>query len=363
MNERYFAKSLLTWHRSHNSRELPWKGEQNPYKIWVSEIILQQTQAAQGQKYYTKFIQHFPDVYALAAAPDHQVYKVWEGLGYYSRCRNMIATARAVTEKYAGHFPEELSGLLQLKGIGPYTAAAIASFAFAKPHAVVDGNVKRVLARFFNIQLPVDQRAGQKLIEKLAQNLVDKKHPAEYNQAIMDFGATVCRPANPDCATCPLRLRCAALREGTVHLLPAKAAKIKVKERFFHYLVITDQDHLFIRHRTKKDIWQHLYDFPLIESNTLLTPDELKLHKAIQPFLAKGILRLEGLSTTFCQKLTHQKITARFIHFHLRRKMDHIMDAVPLPYNEIEHLAFPKIVSDYITGSNQIIKFDGAFLK
>src|SRR5579859_4925347 len=205
-----FTKTLLGWNSSGNFREMPWKGEKDPYKVWLSEVILQQTRVQQGWAYYEKFINAFPTIHDLAVAPEQQIFKLWEGLGYYSRCRNLIATAKKIDAEYNGRFPSSYEEILALKGIGPYTAAAIASFAFGLPHAVVDGNVTRVLSRYFGNSTPIDTVAGKKLYTELADVLLDKGQPDSYNQAIMDFGATICLPRNPLCADCVQQAGCQA---------------------------------------------------------------------------------------------------------------------------------------------------------
>ena len=217
-----FTTLLLKWHKRKNSRTMPWKGEKDPYRIWLSEVILQQTRVDQGWSYYEKFITAFPTIHDLAVAPEQQVFKLWEGLGYYSRCRNLIATAKKIDTEYKGEFPSTYEEILALKGIGPYTAAAISSFAFRLPHAVVDGNVTRVLARYFGEKTPIDTTAGKRLFTELAGNLLDKEHPDVYNQAIMDFGATVCLPRNPLCTDCIQRDDCQARINELTTQLPVK---------------------------------------------------------------------------------------------------------------------------------------------
>jgi A/G-specific adenine glycosylase len=205
IDKKYFTKQLLHWNSTQNNRQMPWKGEKDPFKIWLSEIILQQTRVDQGRAYYDRFVSTFPNIKKLASASEKKVFKLWEGLGYYSRCKNLIATARFITKEKQGKFPETYEEILSLKGIGPYTAAAIASFAFNLPHAVVDGNVFRVLSRFFGIDIPVDNSNGKKIFSKLAESLLNSRQPGIYNQAIMDFGAVICKPQNPLCLSCPLK--------------------------------------------------------------------------------------------------------------------------------------------------------------
>lgn len=261
-----FAALLLKWNLEENTRQMPWKGEKDPYKIWLSEIILQQTRVEQGLSYYNKFIKTFPDVHRLAKTPDEKIFKLWEGLGYYARCRNLIATARFISKELKGKFPGDYENIKALKGIGPYTAAAISSFAFNLPHAVLDGNVFRVLARVFGIAAPIDSAQGKKIFTSLADELLDKKQSGLFNQAIMDFGAVVCKPAAPVCSTCVFKKHCFAFLNNKVDDLPVKEKKISIRKRWFYYLVMEHQKKIAIRKRTEKDIWQNLYEFPLIET-------------------------------------------------------------------------------------------------
>src|SRR5687767_14335150 len=228
-----FSALLLNWDKEYNSREMPWKGEKDPYRIWISEIILQQTRVEQGLNYYTRFIQAYPDIHMLAGADDKKVFKLWEGLGYYSRCRNLIETARHVSKEFKGEFPDTYEGLKELKGVGPYTASAIASFAFNRPHAVVDGNVFRVLSRLFGISRPVDSADGKKFFTGLANDLMDKNQPGLYNQAIMDFGAVICKP-QPVCKQCIFSNSCYAFLNNKVQEFPVKEKKISIRKRWFY---------------------------------------------------------------------------------------------------------------------------------
>src|SRR6201996_7251261 len=264
----HFSRILLKWHKTQNDRKMPWKGEKNPYRIWLSEVILQQTRVDQGWAYYENFLREFPTIHHLAIAPEQKVFKCWEGLGYYSRCRNLIATARKITDEYAGKFPTDYDNIHALKGIGPYTAAAIASFAFNLPHAVVDGNVTRVLSRYFGEFTPIDSTAGKKLYASLAGSLLDKKQAHLYNQAIMDFGATICLPRNPLCKICAQREDCVANKNDLTTQLPVKEKSIKKRERWFYYFIVeTPDDKVYIRQRTAKDIWESLFKFVLHETN------------------------------------------------------------------------------------------------
>ncbi|TAG08743.1 MAG: A/G-specific adenine glycosylase [Sphingobacteriia bacterium] len=274
-----FSSSLIQWNEQHNRRKMPWKGEKDPYKIWLSEIILQQTRVEQGLAYYESFIAAYPTILQLAAAKDEIVFKLWEGLGYYSRCRNLLTTARYIAFELGGVFPAQYEDLLQLKGVGPYTAAAIASFAYGLPHAVVDGNVYRVIARYFGIDLATDTTAGKKYFNELAQQLLFIKDPGKYNQAIMDFGATVCKPAAPACSTCILNKSCTALANGTVNALPVKSKTIQRKKRYLYYFIFQQAGFTAISQRMQKDIWHSLHEFYLMESTKLLSWNKAAVQK------------------------------------------------------------------------------------
>lgn len=267
----HFATILELWYDRHG-RQLPWRQTRNPYHIWISEIILQQTRVAQGHDYYQRFVKRFPTVEALASASTDDVMQQWEGLGYYSRARNLHAAARQIQER--GHFPTDYDAIRALKGVGDYTAAAIASFAFGLPYAVVDGNVYRLLSRYFGIETPIDTTRGKKQFTALAATLLDARHPALYNQAIMDFGALQCVPKNPDCQRCPLADSCQAHGEGRVAMLPVKSRRTAVKERYLTYILLFDGEAIYIHRRPEGDIWAGLYEPLLIED---LTPSTLSL--------------------------------------------------------------------------------------
>lgn len=353
MNEPFFVKNLLHWHDHDNNRSLPWKGETDPYKIWLSEILLQQTRAEQAINYYHSFTKSFPDICTLARAPDRTVLKLWEGLGYYSRCRNMIETAQYVCNELNGVFPSDYQDIISLKGIGSYTAAAISSFAFKLPYAVVDGNVKRVLARFFGIQTPVDTPEGTRIIRQLADRLLYRRHPDRYNQAIMDFGATVCKPTNPQCPLCPLNSRCVAYKTGQVQLLPVKLKKIKIKLRYFNYLRFHYKDYDYIRIRKAKDIWMGLYEYPLLESDHLLTIEEIFGQAKLGEYFQKNIISIKGTSQPIVQKLTHQKIIAQFTDISVSKKVSDFWGARPVRHNKMRQYPFPKIITGYLEDENK----------
>lgn len=342
-----FSRILLKWNREKNNRPMPWKGEKDPYKIWLSEIILQQTRVGQGLAYYTRFIHTFPNIRQLALAPDEEVFKLWEGLGYYSRCRNLIATARFIARELGGHFPSTYDSIIALKGIGPYTAAAISSFAYNLPHAVVDGNVFRVLSRIFGISTPIDSTAGKKEFTFLADQLLDKKQPGLYNQAIMDFGAVICKPA-PACDLCPFQKDCYALRHEMISELPVKEKKIVIRKRHFYYFVIEHDGQKAIQQRTAKDIWQQLYEFPLLE-----TGEELKTAFVLSlaekaTLLKKGFYELKNVSQPHHQQLSHQFITAVFINIKLKTRSASPGNWAWIAPRQMDRFTFPRLINDYL---------------
>ncbi len=344
---RNFSKILLKWNREQNTRQMPWKGEKDPYKIWLSEIILQQTRVDQGLSYYNNFIRTFPDIHKLAKAPEEKVFKLWEGLGYYSRCRNLIYTARYISKERKGRFPDSYDEIRSLKGVGPYTAAAISSFAFDLPYAVVDGNVFRVLARVFGINKPVDTTEGKKHFTTLAESLLDKKQPGIYNQAIMDFGAVICKPAAPLCHQCIFQKSCVAFAQNKVSQWPVKEKKMQVRKRWFYYLVMEYEKELIIRQRTEKDIWQQLYEFPMIEM-----PGETHIKKILvmaekEKLLMKGKYVAVSISPMRMQQLSHQLIAAQFISIKLSGKPPLFKDWRWVSKGRLKVYAFPKIITQY----------------
>jgi len=346
-NTAFFTKTLIYWHLTDNKRDMPWKGEADPYRIWISEIILQQTRVEQGLNYYHRFINAFPTVSRLANAPEYMVYKLWEGLGYYSRCKNLIAAARIINDKHRGKFPAVYEQILDLPGIGPYTAAAISSFAFSKPYAVVDGNVYRVLSRFFGIETPVDGTAGKKQFSTLATQLLDKKQPGLYNQAIMDLGATICKPRQALCNGCPLHTRCDAFKKGTVEQLPVKVKKTIRRNRWFYYLVIRHRDQYLVRKRTGKDIWENLYEFVISESTGRLNAGQLKRMDFFTDPRVKEKLQVEHLSREYVQQLTHQTITARILETEVKNQI-RIPGYKWVSLSRLRKLPFPKLLAGHI---------------
>ena len=307
-----FSATLLKWY-SHYKRELPWRDENDPYKIWVSEIILQQTRIAQGWDYYLRFIERFPTVMELANAAEDDVLKQWQGLGYYSRARNLHAGAKHIADVHQGKFPRQYEDILKIKGVGEYTAAAIASFAFNLPFPAVDGNVFRVLTRIFGIHTPIDTNTGKKEITVLANQLIDKKQAGMFNQAIMDFGSLQCTPANPDCVSCCFSVSCVAKQQNLQSFLPIKSQKTKMRTRYFYYLHLRNQGKTMIQKREKQDIWKGLYEFPLIESERELQLDDILSDVFLKKMLNYCSCTVEAVSTLYKHQLSHQLIIAQFI--------------------------------------------------
>jgi len=306
------SQLLVNWYQDHH-RDLPWRHTSDPYKIWLSEIILQQTRIDQGKSYYNCFIEKFPAVEDLAKAEEQEVLRLWQGLGYYSRARNLHKTAQTITNDYKGVFPDNYSLLLKLKGVGDYTASAIASHAFGLPYAVVDGNVYRFLSRYFSISKPIDTLIGQKYFKKLASELLDKQNPSIYNQAIMEFGALQCKPKNPDCSTCVLVNSCKAFAMKKINSFPVKKGKTKVRNRYFNYFILQDSSNKFVlKKRSERDIWQNLYDFPLIETEKEISEKELLSSSSLSTLFKFQHFTINKILPTQIHMLSHQKIHLRF---------------------------------------------------
>jgi A/G-specific adenine glycosylase len=342
----FFRTRLQQWAAEH-PRPLPWKGIRDPYRIWLSEILLQQTRVEQGLPYYNKFVAAFPTVQDLANAPDEVVMRLWEGLGYYARARNLLATARHIAHDRGGEWPQDFDGFRALQGVGDYTAAAIASFAYDLPHAVLDGNVFRVLSRWWGIHTPTDTTAGKQQFAALAQQALDSAHPAAHNQAMMDFGATHCTPATPACGTCPMAERCLAFQHKEVHELPIKSKKIAKKDRFFLFLTLKYADRTFLHKRAERDIWQDLYQFPGIELDHM--PSETDLAPALAAHFSEDTLRQPKwaavlasarFSKPYKQALTHRVVKAVFAELEVPDEADFSDNWVSTPLSDPQ-LAWP----------------------
>lgn len=316
---------LIAWYQVHQ-RDLPWRKSPDPYKIWLSEVILQQTRVAQGLPYYRRFIEKYPTVQKLAQAAEEEVMRLWQGLGYYSRARNLHACARTIVSEWGGKFPTTYQALLQLPGVGQYTAAAIASIAFKEPVAVVDGNVYRVLARVFGVEEDITSTQGTKAFATLAQSLVSQEAPDLYNQAIMEFGALHCTPVNPQCTTCIFKDHCVAFHTGRQHKLPVKSKKVKIKKRYLHYFVIQAADQLYMKRRPTSDIWAGLYDFYLVEDSRLRALD--RLEDALVMLIKRHQLAVTRKPTLYKHVLTHRQLYVHF--FHVQATTPFIEEATPL---------------------------------
>ncbi|SKB71085.1 A/G-specific adenine glycosylase [Daejeonella lutea] len=306
-----FAGVIINWYQRHK-RDLPWRHTTDPYIIWLSEIIMQQTRVEQGTPYFNRFAARYPTVSDFASASEDEILKLWQGLGYYSRGRNMHHTAQMVMESHGGYFPSNYNSLLKLKGIGEYTAAAISSFSSNEARAVVDGNVFRLLSRYFGLDIPINSGQGKKVFTELANNLIDKNQAGTYNQAVMEFGSLVCRPKNPDCPECPLQSGCEAYRTNRIKELPVKIKSQKIRERYFNYIIAIKGDSVLMNKRGPNDIWENLYELPLIETDVPTDPGELMLNEAFIKAFGNSVI-IKSVSGPVKHILSHQKLYATFI--------------------------------------------------
>ena len=341
-----FSESLIGWYKK-NKRDLPWRNTRDPYKIWLSEIIMQQTRVKQGLSYYNSFVKKYPTLIKLANAPIDEVMKMWQGLGYYSRARNLHQTAKDIVVRYKNIFPTKYKDIKALKGVGDYTAAAISSFAFDEPYAVVDGNVYRLLSRVFNIDLAIDSGLGKKYFQELATELLDKKKAAIYNQAIMEFGALQCRPVNPDCDSCCLKLKCKAFELKNFKELPVKTNKTKIKNRYLNYFVFRYKNNLFIKKRTENDIWKGLYDFYLVENNTRKKNETILQNKKFKELIKGKSISIKSISKEYKHILSHRHLFAIFYEIDLKKEIK-MQGFKKIPMYKIEKYAFPRLIEKYI---------------
>jgi A/G-specific adenine glycosylase len=341
--------TLINWYED-NRRDLPWRHNPTPYQVWLSEIILQQTRVNQGWEYYLRFIEKWPTVNDLAQASEEEVLKMWQGLGYYSRARNLHKCAKQIMDQHGGQFPADYEQLKQLQGIGDYTAAAIASIAFNLPHAVVDGNVYRVLARLYDIDTPININEGQKLFAQFADELLNREQPGLHNQAMMEFGALHCTPKNPNCLLCPLQAQCLAFAHQTVMQKPVKLPKVKVTTRYFNYLVLRINDCVYLHKRSDNDIWKNLYDFPCIESQKSMTVEEIIASEEFVQLIENKPFTIIKSSPIFTHKLTHRTLIAQFIEIKLEQELLQIQtkDLFLARQTELGSFPIPRLIDLYL---------------
>lgn len=342
-----FAEEIIEWYQLHK-RDLPWRNTNDPYIIWLSEIIMQQTRVEQGTPYFNRFAEKYPTVKQFADAKEEEILKLWQGLGYYSRGRNMHHTAKIVMEEHAGYFPSNYDALIKLKGVGEYTAAAISSFSSNEAKAVVDGNVFRLLSRYFGIDTPINSGKGKKLFTELANELLDKSQAGEFNQAIMEFGSLQCKPKNPNCPACPLQADCEAKKTMRIHELPVKIKSQKSRERFFNYIFVLKDDQILLNKRGSGDIWENLYDLPLFENTSLFPAQDLIKSEEFISNFGKQV-QVKSISKPVKHILSHQKIYASFITIEnfseefLAKKNWFFANQ-----NELDQFAQPKLIFQFL---------------
>lgn len=350
----FFNSRIHGWYLL-NQRNLPWRNSHNPYRIWLSEIILQQTRIEQGIAYYLRFVEEFPTLSSLAAASEDRVLKLWQGLGYYSRARNLHFTAKYICSHYSGIFPENYESILQLKGVGDYTAAAIASIAFGEEQAAVDGNVFRVLSRYFGVDAPIDSTPGKKVFRQLAQQLIEGTDPGMHNQAVMEFGALQCVPQKPDCHICPLNEKCIAFAQKKVDELPTKRTKQKVRNRYFTYFYFSTAGYTWLNKREENDIWKNLYEFPMIETANSDEAENLLLNF---PWVDKNekssVILLEAGNWKY-HLLSHQRINYRFIRLNVSDDFELPRRFSKVNTEDIFTFAVPKLIAEYLDDYFKIV--------
>jgi A/G-specific adenine glycosylase len=342
-----FTGPIYNWY-SANQRNLPWRHVTDPYLIWISETILQQTRIAQGLPYYMRFAERFPDVKTLAEAPEDELLKLWEGLGYYSRARNLHFAAKSILKNYEGRFPDSYESILSLKGAGEYTAAAVASIAYGLPHAAVDGNVLRVLSRYFGIDLPIDSAKGRKTFRDLANELLLIRDPGMHNQAMMEFGALVCTPKNPDCINCPLQGSCNAFSTNRTAKLPVKSKRIRKTTRYFIFVLIESASHILLEKRISSDIWKNLWQLPAIETEQQAGDADILERPEISQVFSQPGSRLVKLSPVYIHELTHRKICARFVHVQCVDMTCFGGNFIQVNKEEMYKFAFPVLIKKYL---------------
>ncbi|HEX7583778.1 MAG TPA: A/G-specific adenine glycosylase [Prolixibacteraceae bacterium] len=353
----FFNSPIHSWYSLYK-RDLPWRKTRNPYFIWLSEIILQQTRIDQGMTYYLRFTEEFPTISDLADASEDQILKLWQGLGYYSRARNLHFTAKYIQQNYNGIFPDDYESILLLKGIGEYTAAAIASISFNLEYPAVDGNVYRVLSRFFGISEPIDTGTGKKIFYNLAKELIKGTDPGMHNQALMEFGAMQCTPKNPDCQICPINESCFAFSSKKISELPVKQNRTKQRDRYFNYIVLAGKNNTWLKKRIGNDVWKNLYEFPLIETIEETSIDKLLEQKDFQNIVQPDLAVIENVSNWKIHILSHQRIHFRFIRIRLTNEINMPDDFIPVNKEDIFNFAVPKLLETYLIENGQ----DGLFI-
>lgn len=348
----HISEILVHWYHE-NKRDLPWRHTKDPYHIWISEVILQQTRIAQGLDYYLRFIRQFPDIKALASAGADDILKAWQGLGYYSRARNLQSAAKEIMSRFNGCFPGNYDDIISLKGIGEYTASAILSIVWNQPYPVVDGNVFRVLSRLFAIDTAIDTTKGKREFTELAGMIIDRQQPGNYNQAIMEFGAIQCTPQAPKCGSCPLSGQCSAFREGNVNAYPVKSGKTKTRSRYFNYLYIIYNNETFLRRRNGSDILTGLYEFPLIETKEAISFRELIQTEAFRNLLeGSGGIYLEKAIENVKHVLSHQKLLANFYRIRINDKPEALNQYIQAGISEVKQYAIPTLIHKYLDELN-----------
>ena len=345
---------LYDWHATNARTNMPWLKERDAYKIWLSEIILQQTTVQQGSPYYLKFIKAYPSVFHLANAPSDEVLKNWEGLGYYSRARNLMHAAQQIVNEFNGIFPNTFEDILKLKGVGNYTASAIAAYAFNLPHLAIDGNAYRVMSRFFGIDAVLQSPEANKIFGEVGQAIIDKENSAQFNQAMMDFGATQCTPSSPNCMQCPMNVHCYAFNNKAVALLPVKKTAVVKKKRYFNYIVARISTSVYIQQRRESDIWRDLYEFILIETDAPIEQTDTIIYNQFKNdlthILSDSPYKIISRSENFVQQLTHRTVFATFWEVKLNEPLkssNFILATEP----ELQRYAFPKVISNYLANT------------
>ena len=343
----YLSQQIIQWYHK-NHRKLPWREMRDPYIILLSEIILQQTRVNQGTPYFYKFAEHYPNIESLASAPEEEILRHWQGLGYYSRARNMLKAANLIMQEHGGIFPSNYNVLIKLPGIGEYTASAISSFSKNEPRAVVDGNVSRVLARYFGIEEPINSTKGKKKFNRVAQEVLDQENPGIHNQAMMEFGALQCKPQSPYCNTCPLQQSCFAYQNNLVNKLPIKIKAGKSRTRYFNYFIIRKNDEILMQRRKKGDIWEGLFEFPLIESSLPLNDEEIKLSSEFIELFGEQT-RIIYSSTTTKHILSHQNIHTRFFEItNIKKNAPKNRDWNYVLIKDLDKLAKSKLIFSFM---------------